>query len=191
MSGKPELAIRLRQATQAAHRRLDQHPLLASLLAANIDQRGYGNALAALHGVFSAAEQLLARQETSDFPLHPRTPALEADLADLGRLPPAFTGTLPTAEIAGARIGLLYVLEGSALGGQMLARHLRAALGPACPLRFFAGQGATQAASRWAAFWAHAGKHCDPTAFPAAEAAATAMFSVFSQHLDTCLPKQQ
>jgi heme oxygenase len=181
------IATRLRQATKAAHHRLDHHPLLAALLDPAIDLERYGDGLAALHGVFSAAENLVAGLNTIDFPHCPRTPALDADLANLGRLPLPFAGRLSGPDTAGARIGLLYVLEGSALGGQVLARQLRATLGPECPLRFFTGQGEGHAAGRWAAFWNYASSSCDPADFPAAEEAAKDLFAAFCQHLDWCL----
>jgi heme oxygenase len=189
LSQVPLIATRLRQATKAAHHRLDHHPLLAALLDPAINYQCYGDALAALHGVFSAAESLVAKQEMDDFPYRSRTPALDADLAELGRIPFPFTGCLPAPDIAGAHIGLLYVLEGSALGGQVLARQLRLALGAECPLRFFTGQGEIATASRWAAFWQYANHCCDPADFPVAEAAAIGLFAAFSQHLDTCLPQ--
>ena len=61
----------------------------------------------------------------------PRAPALAADLADLAVVPPA---PLPFAEFDtsergdGVRWGALYVLEGSRLGGQLLARGVAADL---------------------------------------------------------------
>lgn len=185
----PLIATRLRQTTKSAHHRLDHQPLLSALLDPAIDHMRYGDALAALHGVYVAAENQLANQATEDFPHWPRTPDLEADLAELGRTPPPFTGRLPSSGKPGAHIGLLYVLEGSALGGQLLSRRLRVALGPACPLRFFTGQGEAAAARRWAAFWQYAAGCCAPAHFPAAEEAAINLFAVFSQHLDSCLPQ--
>ena len=60
----------------------------------------------------------------------PRTPLLTRDLADLGTpMPPL----LPLPIAAGAAIwGVLYVVEGSRLGGAMLARQV----GPGLPSRY-------------------------------------------------------
>jgi heme oxygenase len=57
-----------------------------------------------------------------DWPARRRTDAILADLAALGRpLPPASASPQPPAQAEAA--GLLYVLEGSRLGGQLLLRR--------------------------------------------------------------------
>lgn len=62
--------------------------------------------------------------------LPPRTPLLEHDLADLGEAMPA---TLPFATLdEPGSWGALYVVEGSRLGGVMLARSV----GPDLPARY-------------------------------------------------------
>ena len=76
-----------------------------------------------------SAEAALAA--TSGLPAwRPRTPLLAQDLADLATpMPPA----LPLAVKAGAAAwGVLYVVEGSRLGGAMLARQV----GPGLPRRY-------------------------------------------------------
>jgi heme oxygenase (biliverdin-IX-beta and delta-forming) len=53
-------------------------------------------------------------------PFRPRTPAIEADLAALGSvMPEPLPIAVPKSE--GARFGTLYVIEGSRLGGGVLA----------------------------------------------------------------------
>lgn len=57
----------------------------------------------------------------------PRVPALAADLAALGRPMPA-PMALPTPASPAEAWGMLYVIEGSRLGGAMLARRVAAGL---------------------------------------------------------------
>jgi heme oxygenase len=82
-----------------------------------------------------------------------RLPMLRRDLAALGLQP--FAMEDPVAALAlpdmGAVFGSLYVLEGSALGGQMIARqlHLHLGLGPDNGAAYFNGWG-----ERTGALWA-------------------------------------
>jgi heme oxygenase len=182
----PFIAIRLRRATKTAHHALDHHPLLAALLSPSLTRTAYGDALAALHGIFAATEYALAPGADVDFPHAPRLPALDADLAALGRAPSPCLSLIAVPDSGAARIGLLYVLEGSALGGQVLTRQIQATLGTDCPLRFFAGAGESAAKKRWTHFWRYAEVHCRVEDIPQAEAAACALFKAFQTHLDDC-----
>jgi heme oxygenase len=176
----------LREATKQAHHALDHHPLLAALLAPALTRAAYGDALAALHGVFSAAEGALAPSAGAALPHAARLPALEADLATLDRVPFPFRGAIAVPDTVAARIGLLYVLEGSALGGQVLTRQIQQVLGVECPLTFFAGHGEAAAKERWASFWRYAEAHCPLEDIPQAEATACALFDCFQTHLNDC-----
>lgn len=182
----------LRQATKKPHQALDQHTLLIALLGKQPTLAGYGDALAALHGIFAPAEAwvldfLQERPGLFDYPAYPRLPALDADLAALGRLPyPASVDFKPVRSM-GALIGTLYPLEGSRLGGQVIARHLREHLGPGLPLGFFSGDDA-QSRRRWEEFQRFAVAHC-----PAAEATiaietAVSLFGAIKTHLDNICP---
>lgn len=94
------------------------------------------------HGrALPAVEAALA--DHGDLPAwRPRTAALAADLAALGQSLPA---ALPfVLENEGARWGALYVIEGSRLGGQVLARGLP----PAAPSAYL---GAVHQRGEWRA----------------------------------------
>ncbi|MCX8086838.1 MAG: biliverdin-producing heme oxygenase [Rhodocyclaceae bacterium] len=174
------LAAQCRAATRAAHRALDHHPLLAPLLRPGLTLTEYAQALAALYAPQAALESLLAGfAPAKDFP--PRSSALAADLAALGLAPEPLRAAPPLAEDVSARLGCLYVLEGSNLGAafiaQALAKHL-----PAAPRRFFAG-GADPL--RWERFWRFA-RDCRPQP-ERMIAAAIATFAFYRSHLDACL----
>lgn len=85
-----------------------------------------------------------------------RSGALLADLAALGvspdappRCPPAAPGDL------GRALGALYVLEGSTLGGLVIARELSGRFDPPVPLGYLSADG-PHVGARWKAFGAFA-----------------------------------
>lgn len=105
-----------------------------------------------------------------------RTPLLAADLADLGRpLPPPLAFTLPA--LPGSAWGALYVLEGSRLGGVMLARQVPATL----PSRYL---GAKHASGEWRALLTAldaAGETYDAAWTDGALAGADACFALYGR----------
>ena len=90
------------------------------------DRAGYARFLAAHARALPAVEAALA-----DMPglphLRPRAPLIEADLAALGFSLPALL-PLPTPDDPATAFGMAYVIEGSRLGGGMLARQVPADL---------------------------------------------------------------
>lgn len=121
----------LRAATQSGHAQVDA--LLSTL---NLGDRAeYGRFLAAQARAFLPVEAGLDRVDLAavlpDWPGRRRSEALVADMEDLGApLPPAS----PAAAFGGveAALGAIYVLEGSRLGGRVLARSVA----PGLPRRF-------------------------------------------------------
>lgn len=75
-----------------------------------------------------------------------RLPDLQADLRALGIDRPPAAPELPllSASTPAALLGLRYVLEGSRLGGELLARQIRLQLGDTAPLAFFAAPAGRQ-----------------------------------------------
>jgi heme oxygenase len=132
----------LRTGTRDLHDSIEANPRFSRLMAADLTRGEYINLLVRLFGHHVAAEAALALAA----PLLPpglqlerrlrRTALLANDLGQLG-LAPATIAALPRCPVAPCDTaedawGQLYVLEGSALGGQLIARHLAAtlALGP-------------------------------------------------------------
>ncbi|KQP26494.1 hypothetical protein ASF27_21175 [Methylobacterium sp. Leaf102] len=112
----------LRRATSDAHHRLD-----SGWAGHDLQERGaYVGFLAAMAAALVPLEADLAASPPEalppDWPARRRTDAIRSDLAALGHPAPpapAMSRAQPPAEVA----GLLYVLEGSRLGGQMLLRQ--------------------------------------------------------------------
>jgi heme oxygenase len=153
----------LRDATRAAHGQIEQVPVLARLLAADLTRGEYAQTLARLHGFHAALEPRLAAALGGLPAAAPllgsgRVLALAADLQSLGcKVPrPAPRWALPALPDAAAALGCLYVAEGSALGGRVIARRLAetVGLGPEDGAGFFGGLTADAARTRWAALCA-------------------------------------
>ncbi len=183
----PPLALQLREATKAAHRSLDHHPLLAALVSQKLAVSDYARALAALHGAHAAIETALAGFSPEEiFPR--RLLNLEADLAELSCRPIDLETPPPLATTDAARIGLMYVLEGSNLGGAVIARLLDTSLTKSAPRRFF---GRTGGEERWGRFWDFALQRCPGDQFNVACEAASATFLFYRRHLDGCTLRQR
>ncbi len=148
-------ATSLRQALQLAtrdvHERLHDHAGLASVQNRTITRANYVRLLARLYG-FYAPFETAARLR----PL--RSGWLEADLAALGIGPELLDGIplcggYPLLVSTEDRLGALYVVEGSALGGVGLARHLDGLLGAGVldGRRFFSGR-CSETGPAWRAY---------------------------------------
>ena len=85
---------------------------------------------------------------------------------------------LPSVTSADQALGVLYVLEGSTLGGALIAQQARLRLGvtPAIGASFFASYGPS-VGSRWRAFGAVVETHTGGTPSPPMAAAAVACFA--------------
>jgi len=148
----------IKAATDDAHARVDELPRMRRLLAPDVTRRDYGAALIRLWALYAGLASAIAPalSDLAHATLAPQDllPALEEDLLALeisaplvDRTPPI---TLSPASPAAA-LGAWYVLEGSALGGALIARHLRDTLGPDLPVAHFG----RAARGRWPLFLAH------------------------------------
>ncbi len=185
------LAARLRAATQAAHQRLDHHPALAPLIRPDLRRDHYGRVLGAFAWVYRtldpAFEDALRRLcPDTTYRSSDRSRWLVEDLSHFEHgdraLPP---WPAPKIDTVAALVGRLYAIEGSTLGGQVIARQLQASLGvgPSSGARIFHGHGEATAA-RWQEFQDFAAWACAADDAAKACAAADAMFGELEQLLD-------
>ncbi|WGF89387.1 biliverdin-producing heme oxygenase [Marinivivus vitaminiproducens] len=150
----------LRRHTVRHHEALHRHRLLADALRERSDRPCYRTLLAAFYGFHDAFEHILRHAvelpSIGALALPPlgRAALLAADLVDLDldrqaleRLPRP--SRLPSIDGVAAYLGATYVLDGSTIGGRVVAR-MQAGHGPARPVRFFAGDPAGDA-RRWQA----------------------------------------
>jgi heme oxygenase (biliverdin-IX-beta and delta-forming) len=173
----------LREATANAHRALDHHPILSPLLRSPLSTEAYILALRALHGPQSALETMLygfAPREA--FP--GRAADLERDLARLDVKPYPVLVTVPRATDYATKMGAMYVIEGSNLGGQVIARQLAQTLSPELPRDFF---GRAEGYARWERFWEFAMQYLAEDNIAKASEMAVDVFDFYRAHLNSVL----
>jgi heme oxygenase (biliverdin-IX-beta and delta-forming) len=170
----------LRRRTAAAHARLDDGLARAGGLGAERYAAFLRASLAVLGPLEPALASWLPAVVTPS-----RVAALRADLAALGPDAAAAPAEVPVLASLAAAYGAAYVVEGSALGGAVLADRVEAAHGPAAPTRYLRLRGRATAA-HWAAFvaeLARAERGFDAGAREAACAAACAVFAAYEAAL--------
>ena len=123
----PSVLAELRAGTHTLHVALEQRlPFFSD----SLDLPFYRRLLAAYFGFYQAIEHELQRSASvpPGFDLHARlkAPALEQDLQALGINPKALAlcPMLPALNSQARVLGVLYVLEGATLGGNVLRKHV-------------------------------------------------------------------
>lgn len=155
-TNRPLMRDRLREATAAAHRRVEEH---VDLLNPNLTVDAYRNILCAFYGYYEPLERRVAAAALlaplRDFDLIDRTARIERDLLTLGASRselealarcPDIPNIVRPADVA----GILYVIEGASLGGQVIGRALARKFGISARngASFFVGEG-PRTAIRW------------------------------------------
>jgi heme oxygenase len=146
-----EFLRKLRAETAPMHEILEQNRLSQAIVAENITLNEYIIYLKLFYGFVKPFEDKVygsLGHIITDAASRRRSGALALDLAYFGMEADAIDA-LPLYDIAGSlhsdaiRMGGMYVLEGSTLGGQVITRHLNKALGLQGPdgVRFFSGHG--------------------------------------------------
>jgi heme oxygenase len=138
----------LRQATRDLHARLEQSSVFSRLMQSDVTVDDYVRALRALHRSYSTFEpRMIQGLQRIDrrYDYLGRLPLLQKDLTRLGATPAATEAAPALAPTCSrpATLALLYVVEGSSLGGQLVLRQVQARLGPAVngALAFYALDG--------------------------------------------------
>ena len=154
---RPEVRTVLRQATHEHHSQLNRHPMLAGLTQPDYAISDYQKLLCAYSILYQALEKQIMSflgANVANFDYQPRLklPWLRQDLAYFQIVSETPSHALTPANIKnlGELIGMLYVIEGSTLGGQLISKHLANNLGLTAETggRFFCGY-----AEKTTAFW--------------------------------------
>lgn len=150
---------RLRQETAESHQRLEDNPLSKAILTPSVSIGDYQNYLAALFGVTIACEDQIfpaISHVITDLGERYKSRLIIDDLLATG-LTESEVDALPVyrfefASVAEA-MGIMYVLEGSTLGGKVLYKHIHEVLGltPENGASYFWGYGA-QTGNLWKSF---------------------------------------
>ncbi len=139
-TGAEAVRFVLRRETRAAHEALDGHPALAALMNGTMDIEGYRRLMLLFHGFYASHDRMIERAcqvyslSRFGFVYARRTEILASDLAALGVRPLSIltdtnSAMLPPIGSAATLGGILYVLEGSMLGGAVLCRAAENLLG--------------------------------------------------------------
>ena len=144
----------LKQQTEEEHRAAERG---LPLMRPGLDSTDYAHCLKRLYGVVAAWEELApvlapAWLRALLIPRQRRT-FLDHDLAWFGITAPHGRAPLPALQDLPSLLGAMYVMEGSTLGGQIIARHVQTslALTPGCGNAFFRGHG-SQTGLLWKEF---------------------------------------
>lgn len=145
---------RLRDATQADHRRLEDRLDILSRLESDAGRRALTGRFWRLHAEMEAATApWIGDLAGLEFDQRRRTSLLRGDLDAMGlAAPPAAAGAIAAHSI-GEALGLMYVLEGSTLGGRAIRREVEARGGDMAGLGFLDPYGA-RTGERWRSFLA-------------------------------------
>ena len=191
------MRTRLRQASHSIHARMQQHPLLVGLM-------GPECSVATYHAVLTVYAQLYEQLEAGiidflnshtvpfDYSTRQKLPQLRDDLIFLNQYSPIQSNRTvhPIKPLkiksVGELIGVLYPIEGSTLGGQLISRHLKGGLdfSPDRGARFFNGYG-DKTTARWEEFCHFANSIQDNMEqCRAAESATLLTFSLFEDALN-------
>jgi heme oxygenase len=145
--GRTSVLAALRAATSEAHAELDSSLALAK----SLTPERYARFLRASLAVVAPLEARIACW--LGFPADGvfRTTALRADLSSLGAVLEESPATVPSINSLAEAMGAAYVVEGSALGGLVLARTVAKTLGEEAPRRYLSLRG-EDTAGRWREF---------------------------------------
>ena len=121
----------LRKATEHDHAAVEAS---VNLLSASLTQEEYVATLVRMESIVRAweslAETIAPPQMQPLVRTRNRHALIQRDLQDLlGDVPPSRTAVLPAFDCSSEFIGAFYVMEGSRLGGQFIARHVHDTLG--------------------------------------------------------------
>jgi heme oxygenase len=176
----------IREATRERHQMLDESDWFTNAIQ---DFNAYSNHIATLEAFYREAESSL-RPFAESLTLRGFDPvgrrkgeALAAELAELSaysKVAPDLSGAFPTLPNFSAAIGCIYVLEGSTLGGMILAGRIRKRLG--WESRFYGIYGA-RTSEMWQSFKAAleaARAEVDPASLVTA---AQSVFDAYAQHV--------
>lgn len=152
----------IRKQTSENHHRLEQSDLLHSITSPSLIPEHYFKTLRIFYGYFYPVEKeinkfRLIKQYLPDFDKRRKAALIREDLLNLKAIQPEepleMCHDLPEIKTASQAFGCLYVLEGSTLGGKIIARSLKKNLGldQSHGASFFYGYG-QETGTKWKAF---------------------------------------
>jgi heme oxygenase len=151
----------LRSATASSHSGLEALPVSVSIMNPSVTNSEYALYLNLMHDVVKDAEESIfpiIYKSITGLDIYPKAQFIEADLKTLGFVKDSFLQPLSqnldvTAITPAFAFGIMYVIEGSSLGGRVILKNISNALGHNAEsgASYFSGYGA-QTGSHWKAF---------------------------------------
>jgi len=184
----------LREATRDEHARIER---VLPLLDPRLTHARYTRVVEAFYGFYAPLEPAIARAAAAEgaalaLAQRAKLPLLVTDLRALGATPAEIDAVprcrdLPVLDSASHALGILYVIEGATLGGQIIRKHLRDSLeiDATSGAAFFTGYGATTGAM-WTCFVDHVNRSTNIDTDAALRAAAHT-FQTMTQWFETSL----
>jgi len=125
---------RLRNQTMESHKALEKLPVSASILSSQVTRESYGHYLSLMHDVVADTEKNIfpiLQTVVPDLESRGKRISIEADLHYLGFEKDSFRAVFGGSEIFSEpfALGILYVIEGSSLGGRFIFNHVSNAIG--------------------------------------------------------------
>ncbi len=185
------MSDQLKTATAAAHQSLEA--FLIPIIKQTRTPAEYGKLLRMFYGYYKPLEDAIDRFPVggvlADFELRRKAALILQDMKDLTAEPlPVMSAAVPAISNLPQAMGALYVLEGSTLGGQIIAKILQRNLhrGPETGFRFFSGYG-EETAAKWECFQEVLAGFCaDRSQYPEVEKAAEQTFIHLKSWAETC-----
>jgi heme oxygenase (biliverdin-IX-beta and delta-forming) len=172
----------LREVTAAAHRELEQMPLMRKIVEGSPALDDYVDYLSRHWRLHAPLEASLRPWVTATWAAERlvKAEALAADLAQLGHSPAGASERTPHIDRPGAAWGAAYVLEGATLGLNMVTKRLPSTHPAHTEAGRFMRAYGDRTGERWAAFLLEL-EALDRTEWPAACKAALATFKAFRE----------
>lgn len=144
----------LRTATAEAHKNVERLPISAIMVSDTIEISEYANYLNQMYTIISSTEDTIFRivaDAIPDIESRRKLAMIEKDLnfinAPIQKKESIFDDTYSVA----FALGILYVVEGSSLGGRFLMKNINAVLADRATTNYFAGYG-KHTGSSWKQF---------------------------------------
>jgi heme oxygenase len=143
MNTSSTLSEQLRQITGPLHEKLDHAPLLSEVMSESLTDETYAKVIGKMYECFRIVENAAFEAAGSDVFsksfYESRLDFLKEDFKAMGskKIDENCTPELkPAPASLDAAVGMLYVLHGSSMGGQMIARKLKSRI-PSAALNFY------------------------------------------------------
>jgi len=155
----PVFLEKLRTATARSHTNLEALPVSLSIMDPKVTNAAYALYLSLMHDVVKDAEFAIfpvAKAAIPELEVHPKARFIEADLESLGFAKQKSLAPLSSklgSFTPAFALGVMYVIEGSSLGGRVILKNINTALGHDAEngAKYFTGYGG-QTGSHWKHF---------------------------------------